>query len=129
MGRVAEDRKTRVPDPRTPPDPPAERRAPELSLVAAVAVALAVEDVSGRAAQVKWPNDVWVDGRKCAGILVESASLSEHVEAVVIGIGINRTSHPAHINRAATNLAAHGLRVTPEASVNICCATGRPVIE
>ena len=51
--------------------PPAERRAQELSLVAAVAVALAVEDATGLSAQIKWPNDVLLARRKVAGILAE----------------------------------------------------------
>jgi len=64
--------------------PPAGRRAPELSLVAAVAVALAVEEATGGSAQVKWPNDVLLDGRKVAGILAEMRG-----DAVVVGIGVN----------------------------------------
>jgi BirA family biotin operon repressor/biotin-[acetyl-CoA-carboxylase] ligase len=64
--------------------PPAVRRAPELSLVAAVAVALAVEEATGHAAQVKWPNDVLLADRKVAGILAELRD-----GAVVLGIGVN----------------------------------------
>jgi BirA family transcriptional regulator, biotin operon repressor / biotin---[acetyl-CoA-carboxylase] ligase len=67
--------------------PPAERRAPELSLVAAIAVALALDDViggGGARAQIKWPNDVLLQGRKVAGILAEMKGV-----AVVLGIGIN----------------------------------------
>ena len=64
--------------------PPPERRAPELSLVAAVAVALAVEDATGLAAQIKWPNDVMLARRKVAGILAEMRD-----QEVVVGIGVN----------------------------------------
>lgn len=64
--------------------PPAGRRAQELSLVAAVAVAQAVEDATGLAAQIKWPNDVLLAGRKVAGILAELRD-----GAVVVGIGLN----------------------------------------
>lgn len=64
--------------------PPLERRVPELSLVSALAVAEAVEEAAGRHAQVKWPNDVLVEGRKVAGILAELRG-----DAVVVGIGIN----------------------------------------
>jgi BirA family transcriptional regulator, biotin operon repressor / biotin---[acetyl-CoA-carboxylase] ligase len=64
--------------------PPLERSAPELSLVAALAVTEAVGDTTGAHAQVKWPNDVLVEGRKVAGILAE---LRGHV--VVVGIGVN----------------------------------------
>lgn len=64
--------------------PPLERRVPELSLVAAVAVAEAIEEAAGARAGVKWPNDVLIDGRKVAGILAELRS-----GAVVVGIGVN----------------------------------------
>ena len=64
--------------------PPAERRAAELSLVAAVAVAEAVEGATGLSAQIKWPNDVMLNRRKVAGILAEMRS-----DVVVVGIGIN----------------------------------------
>jgi BirA family transcriptional regulator, biotin operon repressor / biotin---[acetyl-CoA-carboxylase] ligase len=64
--------------------PPSEQHLPQLSLVAAVAVAETVEDATGLAAQVKWPNDVMVNRRKVAGILAE---LSDG--AVVVGIGLN----------------------------------------
>jgi BirA family biotin operon repressor/biotin-[acetyl-CoA-carboxylase] ligase len=64
--------------------PPVERAAPELSLVAGLAVAETVEAVSGQAAGIKWPNDVLVGGRKVAGILAEKRG-----PAVVVGIGLN----------------------------------------
>jgi BirA family transcriptional regulator, biotin operon repressor / biotin---[acetyl-CoA-carboxylase] ligase len=64
--------------------PPPERRLPELSLVAGMAVADAVEQVLGLAAQIKWPNDVMVNRRKVAGVLAEARD-----GAVVIGVGVN----------------------------------------
>ena len=47
---------------------------------------LAVADVAGEGALVKWPNDVWIDGRKIAGILAESRS---EPRWAVLGIGVN----------------------------------------
>jgi BirA family biotin operon repressor/biotin-[acetyl-CoA-carboxylase] ligase len=64
--------------------PPAMRPAPQLSLVAAVAVARTVERVAGLDPGIKWPNDVLVDGRKVCGILAESRG-----GIVVLGIGLN----------------------------------------
>ena len=46
---------------------------------------LAVADVAGPDALVKWPNDVWIDGRKVAGILVEARGS----EWAILGIGVN----------------------------------------
>ena len=64
--------------------PPSDRRQPELSLVAGVAVADAVEEALGLSAQIKWPNDVLVNRKKVAGILAEARD-----GAVVLGIGVN----------------------------------------
>jgi BirA family biotin operon repressor/biotin-[acetyl-CoA-carboxylase] ligase len=47
---------------------------------------LAVADIAGERALVKWPNDVWVNGRKVAGILAESRS---EPRWAVLGIGVN----------------------------------------
>ena len=52
---------------------------------------LAVADVAGPGARVKWPNDVWVDGRKVAGILVEARA----GEWAILGIGVNVALDPA----------------------------------
>lgn len=68
--------------------PPVERHLPELSLVAALAAAEAVEVATGLTAQVKWPNDVMVNRRKVAGILAE---LSERTVVIGIGLNVNQT--------------------------------------
>lgn len=54
---------------------------------AAVAVATAIERVSGKTTGIKWVNDIYIDGRKVCGILAES-SLGEN-SFVIMGIGIN----------------------------------------
>ena len=64
--------------------PSGNRRAAELSLVGGLAAAEAVEDATGLAAQIKWPNDVMLNRRKVAGMLAETAG-----GAVVLGIGLN----------------------------------------
>lgn len=64
--------------------PPDGRRAPELTLVGGVATALAIERATGLAAQLKWPNDVMLEGHKVAGGIAELKD-----GAVVLGIGIN----------------------------------------
>jgi BirA family biotin operon repressor/biotin-[acetyl-CoA-carboxylase] ligase len=61
-------------------------RAPSgLSLAVGLAIAEALPVPASRTAQLKWPNDVLIDGRKIAGILIESAG----PQCFVIGIGIN----------------------------------------
>jgi BirA family biotin operon repressor/biotin-[acetyl-CoA-carboxylase] ligase len=64
--------------------PPRERRVPELSLVAGIATADAIERTTGLAAQIKWPNDVMLRRAKVAGCLAEMRD-----GAVTLGIGIN----------------------------------------
>jgi len=61
---------------------------------------LAVADLAGDAARVKWPNDVLLDGRKLAGILVEARA----PDWAVVGIGVNVTSVPPEVADIATSL-------------------------
>jgi BirA family biotin operon repressor/biotin-[acetyl-CoA-carboxylase] ligase len=72
--------------------PPTERRAPELTLVAGVTVAVVTERATGLAAQVKWPNDVMLDRRKVAGVIAELKD-----GAVVLGIGLNVNQAPGEL--------------------------------
>jgi BirA family biotin operon repressor/biotin-[acetyl-CoA-carboxylase] ligase len=61
-----------------------------LSLVAGVAVAEAVETVAPGLVQLKWPNDVWLRGRKAGGIIAEAVSDQHlHLDCVLLGIGLN----------------------------------------
>lgn len=91
----------------------------QLSLLSGVAVFDAVRAVADAhplpGLRLKWPNDVLIGGAKCAGILPESQHGGASGEViVVIGIGINLSSHPDDLGRPATHLAAHGMHVAPE---------------
>jgi BirA family biotin operon repressor/biotin-[acetyl-CoA-carboxylase] ligase len=66
--------------PHLPPE-----RASGLSVVTAVAVARAVIDLGRASARIKWPNDVFVGGRKLAGAMIVSAGDG----ALVVGVGVN----------------------------------------
>ncbi len=72
-----------------------------LSLTAAVAVAEAI----GETARIKWPNDIILNGRKVAGILLESKQ-TEYGRAYILGIGINchQKDFPDELNSAATSI-------------------------
>ena len=67
----------------------APEEAPLLGLMASIGVAEAIEAGIGRPAQLKWPNDVLVDGRKIAGILPEASLNNREISFVIIGIGLN----------------------------------------
>ena len=81
-----------------------------LPLTAAVAVceALPVE------AAIKWPNDVWIEGRKVAGILVEGRPQEGWA---VLGLGVNVTTErfPAELAESATSLRLAGVDEDTEA--------------
>ncbi|MBE2317073.1 biotin--[acetyl-CoA-carboxylase] ligase [Solirubrobacter sp. CPCC 204708] len=70
---------------------------------------LAVADVAGPDALVKWPNDVWLDGRKVAGILAESKAS----QWAVLGIGVNVAVDVSALPEDAAEVAG-SLRRTPD---------------
>jgi BirA family biotin operon repressor/biotin-[acetyl-CoA-carboxylase] ligase len=63
--------------------------APQLTLMAAVALADTIASFIGAPPTIKWPNDILVGGKKLAGILTESSCDSERIEFVILGIGVN----------------------------------------
>ena len=65
------------------------RRQFYLSMITALAVSRTLNGLLSANVKVKWPNDVLVDGKKVAGILIESAIQKTYMEHVVIGIGLN----------------------------------------
>jgi len=67
-----------------------------LTAAGALAVAAALETLYGLEAQIKWPNDVLVGGRKLSGVLVEADWQGQELSSAVLGIGINvaRDSEP-----------------------------------
>jgi BirA family biotin operon repressor/biotin-[acetyl-CoA-carboxylase] ligase len=83
----------------------------QLSFVAALAASDAVSALApGNSINVKWPNDVLAEGRKIAGILLESASSGGAAPGwLVIGIGINLAAHPPDTEFPATSFPALGV--------------------
>ena len=98
-----------------PDGTPAE--AAQLGFVSALGLGEALLELTGRALRLsyKWPNDLLVDGRKLAGILLESETgTGEGVDFVVIGAGTNLASKPDSVEFPATSLAERGFGdVTP----------------
>lgn len=84
-------------------------RAPELTLVAAVALAETLREGGATGAKIKWPNDVQIDGKKVAGILTELSAEADRVHFVIVGIGVNlnmpRAELPEDVRETATSLA------------------------
>lgn len=88
-----------------------------LPITVPLAVCEAVEGLAPVGCRVKWPNDVWIDGRKVAGVLIEARADNEGGFAVV-GVGLNvsveQDEFPAEVREFATSVG-HG------ASVDAAC--------
>lgn len=97
---------------------------PRLSLVAGVAAAEALESVAPGVVQLKWPNDVWLNGRKAGGIIAEAVTdVHQRLTAVLLGIGINLNLAPEQVpeelrERATSVLIATGRRCDRAAVAN-----------
>jgi BirA family transcriptional regulator, biotin operon repressor / biotin---[acetyl-CoA-carboxylase] ligase len=94
---------------------PLEERHLLLPLAAPLAVADAVEAVAPVRCAVKWPNDVWIEERKCAGVLIEARPQDGWA---VVGVGLNisieQKDFPPEVRETATSL---GDGVTVEAAL------------
>jgi len=80
----------------------------KISLATGLAAQAAIATASGLAADIRWPNDLMLDGRKVGGILVETAALGDgaRLRHVVIGVGINvnHDAFPEELRHVATSL-------------------------
>ncbi len=80
-----------------------------LIMLASLAVVHSIGAVTGWRSQIKWPNDVLVDGRQVCGILIESSVRANIVDYAIIGIGVNvnlKLSDFPEIQSIATSLSA-----------------------
>ena len=82
--------------------------APQLTFLSAVAVARAIEQTTALNSEIKWPNDVLINGRKVAGLLNEMSAETDRVNFVILGIGVNLnmtlSQFPADVRTPATSL-------------------------
>lgn len=78
---------------------------PRVTTLAALAVCLAIEDQLPLRPLIKWPNDIYLDGRKVSGLLAEVAGAAD---ALVLGIGlnVNTRTFPPGLEGVATSLLA-----------------------
>ena len=80
-------------------------QASMITIVTALATAMAVREVTGLDALIKWPNDIVVNAKKTVGILTEMSTEIDYINYVVVGIGINANtdSFPEDIRDTATS--------------------------
>ena len=95
-----------------------------LTLVQAMAVTKAIEEVCGLKAQIKWPNDILVNEKKVCGILTEMNLEMMEISSIIIGTGINvnQDSFPEEISEIATSLKIEKKRTQSRADLieHIC---------
>lgn len=99
--------------------PIAPGTAPQVNLLAAVAVAEAIGQVGGLAPIIKWPNDVLVEGKKVCGILAEMQTEGGVLQSLVLGIGVNvnapLSAFPPELRDKASSLFLVGGRLLDRA--------------
>ncbi|MFC7783568.1 biotin--[acetyl-CoA-carboxylase] ligase [Rossellomorea sp. GCM10028870] len=85
------------------------QKAPQFTLITAVAVVQAIEEATDLHPQIKWPNDILIDGKKVTGILTELQAESDKINSIIIGIGMNvnhtKEHFPDELQTIATSLA------------------------
>ncbi len=88
-----------------PPLPPSQSSL--ITPMTAVAVAGAIRKVTGLSAGIKWPNDIIINNKKVAGILMESSAGDRLIKHLIVGIGINVNTEdfPEEIRERATSLS------------------------
>jgi BirA family biotin operon repressor/biotin-[acetyl-CoA-carboxylase] ligase len=95
--------------------------ATQIIVAAATGLVRGVQKVTGLAADIKWPNDLLLNGRKVAGILTEMSAEVEHVNHVILGIGldVNQTvdDFPGEVRSVATSLRLETGRVVSRAEL------------
>jgi BirA family biotin operon repressor/biotin-[acetyl-CoA-carboxylase] ligase len=84
-------------------------KIPQLSFVGIAALSLAVKNSVS-----KWPNDLLIEEKKVAGILLESKISGGNCDFVVLGIGVNLISNPSETIFPASNLKNFGIEISPQ---------------
>jgi BirA family biotin operon repressor/biotin-[acetyl-CoA-carboxylase] ligase len=86
----------------------------QISFVAILALRLAVEKLLKNSVLVKWPNDLLIEQKKVAGLLLESKISAKDCQFVILGIGLNIESNPDNTIFGATNLKNFGVSISVE---------------
>jgi BirA family biotin operon repressor/biotin-[acetyl-CoA-carboxylase] ligase len=93
-----------------------------LPLAVPLAICEAVESVAPLACRVKWPNDVWSEGRKLAGVLIEAQPPAWAVIGIGLNVSIDPDEFPDDLRHPATSVG-HGVS-TEETLEEVCARLG-----
>ncbi|MFK2824191.1 biotin--[acetyl-CoA-carboxylase] ligase [Bacillus sp. B190/17] len=82
-------------------------KAPQFTLITAVAIIEAIMETTGLHPEIKWPNDILLNGKKVTGILTELQADADQIHSIIIGIGMNanQKEFPDELKEIATSLA------------------------
>lgn len=75
-----------------------------LTLLAAVSIVEAVKEQAGVSAKIKWPNDIYLSGKKLGGILTELNAEMDRINFVIVGIGLNVNNDKKSLTSGAISL-------------------------
>ncbi|MGD1084793.1 MAG: biotin--[acetyl-CoA-carboxylase] ligase [Verrucomicrobiota bacterium] len=104
------------------PDLPPQS-ATQVMVAAAAALARAMSPLIGIAPEIKWPNDILIRGRKVAGILTELSAELDHIQEIVLGVGVdvnlNAAEFPADLRKTATSLKIESGRTLDRAELAV----------
>ena len=96
-----------------------------LTIAAGVALIEGIQAATGLQPQLKWPNDIYMDGRKLAGILAEAGTSATGVQHVILGCGINLmpAAYPAVVAARATSIESELGRPIDRGLLLVQCLT------
>lgn len=87
---------------------------PNLTQLMALAVCNTLQGL-GAHSFIKWPNDVYADGKKICGMLSEAVANSQGPQALIIGVGVNVGQTKLNVGQPAVSLKMLGINTTPHA--------------
>jgi BirA family biotin operon repressor/biotin-[acetyl-CoA-carboxylase] ligase len=101
--------------------------ATQLTVASATALRRAIRAQIGIDAEIKWPNDILIGGRKVAGILTELSAELDRIKYMVLGIGLsvnlNASEFPAELRSIATSLKVESGKVVSRAEMAVAILT------
>ena len=97
------------------------QEATQLTVASATALCRAIQAETGLNPEIKWPNDIWVNGKKVAGVLTELSAELDRVKHVILGIGVDVNlgagEFPADLRHQATSLKLEAGRAISRADL------------
>lgn len=99
-------------------------KAPQLTLLTAVSVVHAIEEMTDLTPEIKWPNDILINGKKVTGILTELQAEADRIHSIIVGIGMNVNQKlddfPVELQETASSLLIENGKPVPRAELIRC---------